>query len=261
MKLAISGKGGVGKTTLAALLAHGFARDGRKVLAVDADPDANLGSALGFPRSILETLTPVAQRSAIIEERTGARPGVLGQIFSLNPRVDDLPEQFWVEREGVRLLVMGTVAQGGAGCACPENTFLSRLVKHLVVEREDVVILDMEAGLEHLGRGTARAVDAFVVVVEPGQRSVQTARSVVRLASDLGIRQVYAVANKVRPQDMEALEEALAGLEVIGYLPYDPEAVTGDLAGAPVTAAPALVAAAQDIRHRLSQAVGDREQD
>jgi CO dehydrogenase maturation factor len=257
VKLAISGKGGVGKTTLAALLAHGFARAGHRVVAVDADPDANLGHALGFPREEVASLVPVAHRSDILAERSGARGA--GQFFSLNPRVDDLPERFWLERDGIRLLVMGTVSQGGAGCACPENTVLSRLIQHLVMARDDVVILDMEAGLEHLGRGTARAVDAFVVVVEPGQRSIQTAHSVVRLASDLGIRRVYTVANKVRPQDAGSLHRALSGLELIGQLPYDEEAIAADLAGWPVTAIPALVAGAEKIRARLSELVAERE--
>lgn len=257
MKLAISGKGGVGKTTLAALLAHGFARAGRRVVAVDADPDANLGHALGFPREAVAALVPVAHRSDILAERSGTRGA--GRFFSLNPRVDDLPERFWLEREGIRLMVMGTVAQGGAGCACPENTVLSRLIQHLVVDRDEVVILDMEAGLEHLGRGTARAVDAFVVVVEPGQRSIQTAHTVVRLASDLGIRRVYTVANKVRSEDAESLHRALSGLELIGELPYDGDAIAADLAGWPVTALPTLVAGAEKIRTRLAQLVAGHE--
>jgi len=247
----------VGKTTLAALLAHGFARAGQRVVAVDADPDANLGQALGFPPEALAALVPVAQRSDVIAERSGTRAG--GPLFSLNPRVEDLPGRFSLERDGIRLLVMGTVSRGGAGCACPENTVLSRLLQHLVMARGEVVILDMEAGLEHLGRGTARAVDAFVVVVEPGQRSVQTAHAVVRLASDLGIQRVYTVANKVRPQDIDSLHPALSGLEVIGQLPYDGEAVMADLAGRPVTVLPGLVAAAEKVRTKLTQLVAERE--
>jgi CO dehydrogenase maturation factor len=261
MKLAISGKGGVGKTTLAALLALSYARDGHKVLAVDADPDANLGSALGFAAGVLEAVVPIAQRDALIEERTGARPGVLGQVFTLNPRVDDLPERFWIEREGVRLLVMGTVARGGAGCACPENALLSRLIRHLVVERGEVVIIDMEAGLEHLGRGTARGVDAFLVVVEPGQRSLQTAHAVVRLARDLGVERVMVVANKVRPGDHERLARALEGFDVLGSLPYDPAAIEADLAGRGVGGVGSLVAAAEEVRrgleHRLRTGEGE----
>ncbi|MCL5038393.1 MAG: AAA family ATPase, partial [Firmicutes bacterium] len=197
LKIAISGKGGVGKTTLAALLAHLYAAEGKRVLAVDADPDANLAAALGISEEEVRQITPIAKMNELIYERTGAEPGRMGQWFTLNPKVDDIPDRFSLRRAGIRLLVMGGVDTGGAGCACPENTLLKHLLRHLVVERGDTVIVDMEAGLEHLGRGTARAVDAFIVVVEPGRRSFQTARAVAKLAADLGIKKVYAMGNKV----------------------------------------------------------------
>ncbi len=222
MKLAVSGKGGVGKTTLAALLARYYREEGYKVLAVDADPDANLAATLGFPDP--EGITPVVEMRDLIAERMGIddidRPGA---FFRMNPRVDDIPERFCAEHDGIRLMVMGGVRKGGKGCACPENTFLRRLMAHLLVEEKDVVILDMEAGIEHLGRGTADSVDLFLVVVEPGIRSVETAHKVARLAEDIGVREVVAVGNKVRgEEDRELIASHIAPLEVLGFLPYHP---------------------------------------
>lgn len=253
MKIAISGKGGVGKTTLSALLAHSYAKEGRRVLAVDADPDANLGLALGFPLEALEGFVPIARMDELIMERTGARRGDLSQWFSLNPRVEDIPERCCLSREGIRLLVMGGVEKGGGGCACPENILLKHLLRHLFLEREDVVIVDMEAGLEHLGRGTAEGVDAFLVVVEPGCRSFQTARAVASLAGEIGVKRVWGVANKVRgPEDETFIARALEGIPVLGALPYDPQATQADLEGKPIYAAcPLLVRAAGAIKAKL----------
>lgn len=258
VKIAVSGKGGVGKTTLAALLAHLFAGQGRRVLAVDADPDANLGEALGFDAADLARLVPIGRLKELVEDRTGATPGEPGQLFALDPRVDDLPEQLWVERGGVRLLVMGGVRGGGAGCACPENSLLRSLLRHLVVERSDTVIVDLEAGLETLGRGTARHVDVFIVVVEPGRRSFATAREVARLAAELGLLRVLAVANKVRPGEREAVAAGvrdIAGLPLLGCLPFDPAAAAADLLGRPVAVScPALVEAAGIVAARVAAA-------
>ncbi|KKM12587.1 carbon monoxide dehydrogenase [Clostridiales bacterium PH28_bin88] len=254
IKVAVSGKGGVGKTTLSALLCWLYARERKKVLAVDADPDANLGSALGFSPEELKSLVPIAQHRQLIKERTGAEPGISGQMFSLNPRVDDIPDRYVLEKEGIKLLQMGTVTRGGGGCACPEGTLLKHLLRHLVVKREEAVVVDMEAGLEHLGRGTAESVDAFIVVVEPGQRSIQTARDVVRLARDLGVERVYAVVNKVREGQEEVLREQLDFLPLLGVLPFDLEAVSADLEGRAVfEASPRLVAAAEGIKEELER--------
>ncbi len=252
-KLAITGKGGVGKTTLAALLAHLYAAEGRTVLAIDADPDANLGSALGFSPAQLAEVHPIAEMKDLVAERTGTQPGQYGGMFTLNPRVDDIPDRFAAEHDGVRLLVLGTIKQGGAGCFCAESTLLRNLVRHLLVGRDEVVILDMEAGLEHLGRSTAAAVDAFIVVVEPGRRSVQTAQAVQRLARDIGIERVLAVGNRIRsPQDEAFIAAGLPGVEVLGFLPYSPEAIEADLQGRAVFAtAPALVERAREIKGRL----------
>jgi CO dehydrogenase maturation factor len=173
MKLAISGKGGVGKTLLAALLTREFARNKYKVLAIDADPDTNLAAALGFPHP--EEITPISEMKELIEERTGSKGGQPGSLFKLNPKVDDIPEKYAQSQDGIRLMVMGKLKKGGSGCYCSENTLLQSLMTHLLVARNEVVILDMAAGIEHLTRATARAVDALIVVVEPGSKSIDTA--------------------------------------------------------------------------------------
>ena len=217
MKIAITGKGGVGKTTLAAVLSRLYAAEGKKVLAVDVDPDANLGLALGFSVEELAALTPVSKMDALIAERTGSDSDGMGKFFKINPKVDDIPDRFALEKNGVRFLIMGTVETGGAGCVCPEHVVLKRLISHMVVQRDEVVVMDMEAGIEHLGRGTASMVDRFIVVIEPGARSVQTYHLVKKLAGDLGVKAVSVVANKLRGAEDEVFvrreipEEALLG--------------------------------------------------
>ena len=178
MKVAVSGKGGVGKTTLAGVMARVLADQGHKILAIDADPDANLASAIGIPQEELKNIKPLAQMRELIEERTGATKGGYGAYFKLNPQVEDLPDRFSVSKDGVKLMVLGTIPQGGGGCFCPENVVLKSLLAHVFIEREEYLIVDMEAGLEHLGRGTTAYMDALIVVVEPGRRSFQTARQV-----------------------------------------------------------------------------------
>jgi len=252
-KLAITGKGGVGKTTLTALLAHIYANEGTKVLVIDADPDANLASALGIPQAVAERITPIAELTDLIEERTGARPGQMGAFFSLNPRVDDIPDRFSAVHRGIKLLVLGTVQRGGAGCICPESALLKNLVRHLFVARSEAIIMDMEAGIEHLGRGTADAVNAFIVVVEPGQRSLQTARAIKRLSADIGIHRVYVVGNKIRSsRDEKFILEHLPGNDVLGFLPFSEDAIEADINGTAIfDADETLVAEARKIWDRL----------
>ena len=232
MKIAVTGKGGVGKTTLSAILSHLFASEGKRVIAVDADPDANLAAALGIPKADADRIRPIAEITELIEERTGAKPGTSGGIFKLNPRVDDIPEQFGYRSGNIVLLRTGKSKEAASGCYCPENVFLRRLLRHLVVSRDEVVIVDMEAGIEHLTRGTAEAVDAFIVVVEPGQRSIQTANTVRDMAVGLGVKKVFVVANKVRgEQDLDFIRKQLLGMELIGHIGFSHEIMESDIAG------------------------------
>jgi CO dehydrogenase maturation factor len=234
VKIAITGKGGVGKTTLAAVLARLYAAENKKVLAVDVDPDANLALALGFSEAEIAGITPVSEMKDLIEERTASRAEDGGSrlFFKINPKVDDIPDRFALEKNGVKLLVMGTVETGGGGCVCPEHVVLKRLLSHLIIQRDDVVIMDMEAGIEHLGRGTASMVDAFIVVVEPGARSVQTYHVVKKLAADLGVRTVKVVANKVHgPEDEAFVREHVPAEDLLGMIHWNAEVAAADRDG------------------------------
>ena len=249
MKLAITGKGGVGKTTLSALLGQAYADAGRTVLAVDADPSPCLAGAFGFPAEARARLHPISEMDELIEERTGAKPGTIGGFFTLNPRVDDIPERFSVLHRGVRLLEMGSVEMGGGGCICPEGAMLKTLFTHLLLRRDDVLIMDMYAGVEHLGRGTADFVDAMIVVVEPTRRSLGTAAQIKKLAADIGLHRLYLVGNKVANEDEAAfLRAETPGLPILGLLPADPAVITADRLGSPVyDMAPALRRAAEQM--------------
>jgi len=230
MKLAVSGKGGVGKTTFAALMIRALNRQGKHVLAIDADPDANLASALGI--SGADRITPIAEMKDLVAERTGAKPGTIGGYFKLNPKVDDLPDTLSVRFENIKLMRLGGVKKGGAGCICPESTLLKNLVMHIVLARDEVVVMDMEAGIEHLGRATAKAVDKLIVVVEPGRRSIDTAAHIRQLASEIGLTNIALVGNKVRGEKDEAfLKENLPGFSFLGFLPYDDSLVEADVKG------------------------------
>jgi len=230
MKIAVSGKGGVGKTTLSACLAKYFAGKGNKVIAVDADPDANLATALGLDYKKASEIIPLADMKDLIEERTGAKPGGYGSYFKLNPKVSDIPAKIGIEIGGVRLLVAGTIRAGGSGCYCPENVMLKSLFRHLIINQKEVVILDMEAGIEHLGRGTCENMDMLIIVIEPGLRSIQTAHAVKKMSQDLGIKDLYVVVNKIRSKEEEKLvRENLKEFKVLGIMPYSDSVRESDL--------------------------------
>lgn len=253
MKLAISGKGGVGKTTLSALLAQYYADQGKDVLAVDADPSPCLAGALGFPEDLRAKLSPIAEMDALIEERTGAKPGTTGGFFTLNPRVDDLPERFSVTHRGVRLLESGSVDLGGSGCICPESAMLKTLFTHLLFRDDEVLIIDMYAGVEHLGRATVDFVDAMIIVVEPTQRSLGTAAQIKTLSKDIGLTRLWLVGNKVRTEEEKNfLRENSPGLPLLGTLPMDLGVLDADRLGEPVyDHVPSLRGAAEEIAQIL----------
>ncbi len=232
MKIAVSGKGGVGKTTISASLARLFADRGYQVLAIDADPDSNLAYALGISPEEAAQALPISRASDLIQERTGAKPGESGGMFKLNPKVEDIPERMCIEDNGIKLLVLGAIEKGGQGCICPQSTLLKSLVSHVVLRRQEMVLLDMEAGIEHLGRGTARGVDALIVVVDPDRQSVQTARTIDQLARETGIQKVFLILNRIRsPEEEGILREQLSGYEILGILRDSDEVRRASLGG------------------------------
>lgn len=253
MKIAISGKGGVGKTTLSALFAQVYAEQGRDVLAVDADPSPCLAGALGFPDELQAQLHPISEMEELIEERTGAKPGTMGGFFTLNPKVDDIPERFSVTHRGVRLLEMGSVDTGGSGCICPESAMLKTLFTHLLFRKDDLLILDMYAGVEHLGRATVDFVEAMIIVVEPTRRSLGTARQIKQLANDIGLKRLWLVGNKVRDeQEADFLTTMSPGIPVLGTLPADLAVQEADRLGQAVyDYVPAMRLAAESMAEEL----------
>ena len=253
MKVAITGKGGVGKTTLSSTLARLYADQGRVVLAADVDPDANLGLALGMSQEEVDSIIPISKMRTLVEERTGADPS--NKFYKLNPYVADIPEKFARDINGVKLLVMGTVDVGGSGCVCPEHVMLKAILSSLTYRKDDVVVMDMEAGLEHLGRGTASNMDQFIVVIEPGARSVQTYHNVKRLAKDLGVKRVRVVANKVRDaRDEEFIRQAIPAEDFLGFIHYNPEIMDADQMGrSPYDFCPAAIEEIRNIKAILDR--------
>jgi CO dehydrogenase maturation factor len=218
LKIAIGGKGGVGKTTVCAVWAQLFAEDGFDVLAIDADPNTNLALAFGVP--IEESPEPLIKMKELIAERTGTSKDTLGAYFKLNPNVSDLPEKYWLEIEGteanpVKLLVLGGITEAGAGCACPEGAFLKALLTHTILQRQEVVLVDLAAGVEFMGRASIQGIDALVIVVEPGARSIDTAKNIARMGRELGIKHVAAIANKItKVEHVGTIDSQLAEAEL-----------------------------------------------
>lgn len=230
MKIAVSGKGGVGKTTFSALLIRTLNEQGKHVLAIDADPDANLAGAVGIADA--ESIVPISEMKDLVYERTEAKPGSIGGFFKLNPRVDDLPDALSARLGNIKLMRLGGVKKGGSGCICPESTLLRALITHIVLARNEVVVMDMEAGIEHLGRATAQAVDKLLVVVEPGRRSIDTAEHIKFLAAGIGLKNIALVGNKIRSdKDIAFLKEHLSDFTFLGFLPYDDALVEADVKG------------------------------
>ncbi|MFH1662447.1 MAG: AAA family ATPase [Chloroflexota bacterium] len=251
MKIAISGKGGVGKTLLASLLAGIFSDSGYSVIAIDADPDANLATSLGFTDAI--NIIPISEMKELIAERTETVAGKSGPYFKINPRVDDIPEKYSVKHGNIRLLIMGQVKKGGSGCYCPENALLGALLAHLLIARDEVVILDMAAGIEHLGRGTAKAVDKLIIVVEPGRGSIETTYRIEKLAKDIGLTNIALVGNKINNQsEKDFLTSSLKGFDFLGFIPYDASIMQAEINNLPLlNASKKITAEAKEIYKNL----------
>lgn len=257
MKIAITGKGGVGKTTISALLAKSFAERGYQVYAIDADPDANLASVLGIENP--DAIRPIVEMKELIKERVGATSEEIGSYFTMNPRVDDIPEEYGTRLGNIRLLVMGHIPKARGGCACPENIFVRELVSHALTQDREIVIMDMEAGIEHLGRGTAQGVDAMLIVVEPSKQSIETAKRIKTLAEDLGVAKIVAVLNKLsEPSDHDRLKGELRDLQIGAEIPFDANVRSLSLSNDGIQLTKELHMPIESIIETLSEAISER---
>lgn len=235
MKFAVTGKGGTGKTTIAGILAHYFSNNGYQVLAVDADPDANLASAIGIQAEQAASITPISEQRRLIQERTGARPRQFGQLFKMNPTVKDIPEKFCINIKGIKLLVMGGIKKGGGGCACPENVLIRSLLSEIILNRREVVIVDMEAGIEHLGRATSQSIDRMLIVVEPGSRSIFTAKTIMKLAREIGIESFGITGNKIQDEQQKRwILSQFPHNQILGVISYNEIIMDADLKQQPL---------------------------
>jgi CO dehydrogenase maturation factor len=220
LKIAVSGKGGVGKTSISAALAKLFAKNGYKVIAVDADPDASLGISLGISDAELAKIVPLSELEDVIKEKNAGG----GAFYTLNPQVDDVLTDYSLKLGNISFLRMGAIKPGGSACYCKENTFLYAVIDALILDQDDVVILDMGAGIEHLTRGTSKGMDLMIIVTEPSKTSVQTAGVVKKLSEDLGIESIKVIANKIRsPKEEEFIKKQFAQGELLGIIPFDNE--------------------------------------
>ena len=256
MKIAIGGKGGVGKTTVCAVWAQLFAEDGFDVLAIDADPSTSLASAFGIPSE--QSPRPLIEMKQLIAERTGTEKGSVGAYFRLNPKVSDLPEKYWLEFKGLKLLVLGSIMQAGAGCACPEAAFLKALLTHTILQRQEVVLVDLSAGVEFMGRASVQGIDVLVVVVEPGARSIETAINIARMAEKLGIKHVAAIMNKITEAgQVEMIKSKLTNIPVLANIAYNPAVQQADLVSQAVIKADAgFVEELAKAKKRLIELIG-----
>lgn len=217
MKVAFAGKGGVGKTTLAALFIKALAKDGEKVLAIDCDPVTNLGRLLGIEDA--DKIVPIVEMKQLINERMETSPD--RTLYKLNPKVDDIPDRFAKRQDNIKLIVMGTVKTGGAGCMCPESNFLKVLLNKFLLTKDESVVMDMEAGVEHLGRATAGSVDNLFIVTEPSLSSIDAAKKIARLAADISIKAISIILNKTKnKQDFDFVKENIRPLKLIGSVPF-----------------------------------------
>ncbi|KPK43955.1 MAG: hypothetical protein AMJ65_04415 [Phycisphaerae bacterium SG8_4] len=256
-KIAVGGKGGVGKTTVCAILSQLFAESGHDVLAIDADPDVNLASAFGIPNE--QSPEPLIKMKELVAERTGTGKDTLGAYFKLNPKVGDLPEEYWRETNGLKLLVLGAITQAGGGCACPEGAFLKALLTHTILQRKEVVMVDLAAGVEFMGRASVQGIDALVLVVEPGARSIETANKMAQMARKLGIGLVGAIANKVaEPSQGEFIESKLKDAVLLGTLKYSRPLQEADLKRSAVFGVDAEVTQAlKRVKNRLAELIAE----
>jgi len=226
MKIAFTGKGGVGKTTVAGLLIRSLAKDNRRVLAVDCDPDANLAGALGFPNA--EEIVPISKMKDLMHQRMEIKNGA-PILYKMNPRIDDIPEKFKSKRGSVELITIGTVEKGGSGCICPESVFIKNLLSEIVLGESENIVMDMDPGIEHIGRQTAKSVDNFVVIIEPSTKSVQTANKIKKLSSDIGVKEVFIIGNKIRSKkDAAFIKASFEKDAILGMIPLSDEILDAD---------------------------------
>ena len=255
IKIAIGGKGGVGKTTVCAILAQLYAESGFDVLAIDADPDTNLASALGV--ACEQSPEPLINMKELIAERTGTGKDAVGSYFRLNPNVSDLPEKYWHESNGLKLLVLGAITQAGSGCACPEGAFLKALLRHTILQRQEMVLVDLAAGVEFMGRASVQGIDALVLVVEPGGRSIETANNMAKMGRELGIEVVAAIANKItETAETDTIKRQLRNVDLLGNLRYSRAMQQADLGRAPALGADAeITKELEQVKNKLTQLV------